>query len=268
MPRILSVIRERVVASIDDVSEQWIGWTFPPVERAFDDARFVPDAAEDYCQRCGDSVGTGEATEDGCGTCRKGAELGGGIADGVVRVGAYIEPLRGWLQAIKYRSWIEMGEALGAILGEHVRASGLIDLERAIVVPMPMPWQRRVYRGIDHAALIAKAVARAIDAPTERMLTRQMHPPQVSLTPSERKRVGSRGMHIRRRIGWGGLKSFQGAHIVLVDDVRTTGSTLKSATRLLRRLKPERIVCAVVGVSDSTARRMRRSMLEERESRE
>ena len=43
--------------------------------------------------------------------------------------------------------------------------------------------------------------------------------------------------------------------LLLVDDVRTTGSTLRGAVRLLRRASPECVVAAVVAVADDTARR-------------
>src|SRR5688572_11297945 len=83
-------IRDCVRNYIDSVTERWIGWTFPPVERAIEDAAWKPNEPAAYCHRCGDSVGLGEATSEGCGTCRNGAELAGGIADGVVRLGPYV----------------------------------------------------------------------------------------------------------------------------------------------------------------------------------
>ncbi|MCA9284300.1 MAG: phosphoribosyltransferase [Phycisphaerales bacterium] len=43
-----------------------------------------------------------------------------------------------------------------------------------------------------------------------------------------------------RREGYGG------AHVLLVDDVRTTGATLSRAARLIRRLAPDRVVAAVL----------------------
>jgi predicted amidophosphoribosyltransferase len=119
---------------------------------------------------------------------------------------------------------------------------------------MPMPWLRRFYRGIDHASAITHGVARVLDAPVVKVLSRANGPTQVSLTPSERQRAGARRMFIRRRFGGWSLRDVD---LVLVDDIRTTGASLKAAVRLLRSLEPRTVVCAVVAVSDAKARRAR-----------
>jgi predicted amidophosphoribosyltransferase len=61
-------------------------------------------------------------------------------------------------------------------------------------------------------------------------------------------------MFIRRRFGGWSLRDVD---LVLVDDIRTTGASLKAAVRLLRSLEPRTVVCAVVAVSDAKARRAR-----------
>jgi predicted amidophosphoribosyltransferase len=128
---------------------------------------------------------------------------------------------------------------------------------------MPMPWQRRFYRGINHAYEIARGVAIELHAPVVRLLRKRMQAPQVSLSPSERRRAGRRGLSVRRRfslavspdsiLGW----DLHDLQLILVDDVRTTGATLMGASRMLSRLKPAKIVCGVLAVSDSSARRKR-----------
>lgn len=251
-------LRNRICAAVDLAAEQWIGFAFPPVERAIADANWKPDAPAEYCQHCGDSVGPGEATATGCATCRAGAELSGGIGDGVLRLGTYTESLLEWVRAVKYQRWTEMGTFLGMRLGECIRDAKVIDVNRMIIVPMPMPWPRRLYRGVDHAHVIAEGVSRVLDVPIVRVLRKNTQPPQVTLVPSARRRSGSRGLHIRRRIGGWPLT---GLHVLIVDDVRTTGATLKAASRLVKSLKPERTVCAVLAVSDSKARRDRAKRL-------
>ena len=270
----LTSTRRRFVDYFDGVAETWIGYAFPPPWRAIEQASWRPDVPGAYCQRCGDSVGAGEASETGCGTCREGAELDGGIADGVIRLGIFTDDLREWIHAIKFGKWTEMGEELGRRLGDAVKTAHVVDAQRAIVVPTPMPWQRRMFRGVDHSLMIAKAVARQLHAPLVNVLSRGNYMPQVSLPPSIRKRSGSHGLRVRNRWLWDSwihlikearnngssrpsVKALEGVQIVLVDDVRTTGATLKAAARLLRTLKPEKVVCAVVAVSDSRARRER-----------
>jgi predicted amidophosphoribosyltransferase len=241
---------------LDCLSEELVGWTFPPVARAFEASAWKPEDIRDgsYCRRCGDSTGPGEATGGGCGTCREGGELSGGIGDGFVRLGPYVDPLRRWVRANKFQRWNDMGLALGQLLATQVMESGMVEPASTVVVPMPMPWMRRMYRGTDHARDIASGVSSVIRAPLMSMLVRGNGPPQVSLTASERRRAGSRRLRIRRRIGGWNLTDVD---VVLVDDVRTTGASLRAAVRQVRMLKPHRIVCAVVAVSDSAARRSR-----------
>jgi predicted amidophosphoribosyltransferase len=242
----------RLAAYLDTLAERWIGYSLPPAGRVIEASDWAPDERDTYCPRCGDSVGPGEATDSGCGSCRDRPAL---TPDGVVRLGPYSGELRDWIIGIKYgRRWAEMAELLGRALGRAVRQADLIDIERAIVVPAPMPWQRRMYRGIDHARTIASGVARQLHAPSLNVLARANGPPQVSLSAGERARAGSRGLRRRRRIGGWPLN---GLHLVLVDDVRTTGASLKAAARLLRPLKPEKVIGAVLAVSDDRARRER-----------
>lgn len=173
---------------------------------------------------------------------------------GVVRLGPYVDPLRQWIPAIKYQRWSDMAELLGRQLGVALTESKLLDVSRCVVVPMPMPWQRRVYRGIDHALAIAGATAAELRAPLLRVLAAANGTPQVGLSPTDRLRRGGRGIRLRKRPGGWGLRDLQ---IVLVDDVRTTGASMQRAARVLRRARPAGVIAAVLAVSDDRARRDR-----------
>ncbi len=245
------------VGAVEAISEFWMGYALPPARRAIDASAWTPDRPQVYCPRCGGSVGPGETGADGCSACRERAAP----VDRVVRLGSYAGPLREWVLAIKYRErWTEMAEELGRLLAIEIARAGAVERERAVVVPMPMPWMRRLDRGIDHARSIAAGVARGLGADVVAPLAKRNGPPQATLARAERARCGRRGLALRR--GWratGGVGPLAGLDIVLVDDVATTGASIGAAAGLLRRLGPRRVVAAVLAVSDERARRDRQA---------
>ncbi len=241
---------------LDDVQETWIGWSLPPASRAIKDAGWKPDIASVYCSRCGASVGEGEVTESGCGSCRNNKIN----TDAVIRLGPYATELRDWILLTKYQSWPEMGEALGTILGKKLRDYGQIDFSRCIIVPMPMPWQRRIYRGIDHALVIAWAVATQLKVPLHRVLAQTNGDPQVTRSQSDRIRYGGKDIKLTKRIGgW----ELDGLQVLLIDDVLTTGASITGATKILMKAGATNIVAGVLAVTDEQARRERSKTLPE-----
>ena len=233
------------------VEQAWIGWSLAPPARVLAAEAWCPDAPATYCHRCGGSVGAGESTPQGCGSCR-----GHSIStDRVVRLSAYRGPVRTWVRAIKYRGWAEMAGSLGQRLGQALAAAmgddDGFDAQRTVIEPMPMPWQRRLYRGIDHAGIIAEAAAAVLRVRVHQVLTVSNGPPQVSLSASRRSR---RAVRIRLRAD---SPCLEGVAVVLIDDVRTSGGSLNAAARLLQRLGPRRIVAGVLAVTDGPSRRDR-----------
>ena len=204
----------RLADRLDRALDYWLGYDAPPADRAVERSAFVPDARDQYCQRCGDTVGPGEYTDKGCASCRDQPAL----ADAVVRLGPYVDVLREWVLALKYERWSPIGHELGRLLAQSIMTAGVIDRDHAVIVPMAMPWQRRMYRGIDHAQVIASAVAQHLDAPVARVLSKKHGPPQVALSASQRQRHGGRNLRLRKRPGAGEL---DGPPIALVGDLRT-----------------------------------------------
>jgi predicted amidophosphoribosyltransferase len=252
-------VSAKIADYLDEFSRTWVGWQFPPVVRELADTGWCPDLRAHYCPRCGGSVGPGEVRRNeagerktdepaGCAACKKTS----GIADGVVRLGHYDDMLREWVLAVKYRQWAAMGEALGRMLAEQVAHAAVVNLDRTVVVPMPMPWQRRLYRGIDHARVLASGVADELGLPIVRCLAKDNGPPMVSLTRKERVVFAGRGMRVRRR--WGGWPLDE-LDVLLVDDVRTSGASLRRAAKILHALRARRVIAAVVAVADESGRR-------------
>jgi ComF family protein len=140
--------------------------------------------------------------------------------------GAYAGPLRDALHALKFGGQRALARPLsalileqcGALLGPHVDA----------LVPVPLARERERDRGFNQATLLAAHLAAASGLPLEpRWLARRRGTrPQTELTAGERRANVARAFTAPARVA--------GAHVVLVDDIMTTGATAGECARTLR----------------------------------
>lgn len=237
--------RETLLRISESAEREWLGLARPHPSRLIDGfgrcRPFIPDRPrEQYCLRCGGTVGGGEYVEGaGCGACRRRRYPWTQI----VRLGRYDADLREWVHEIKFHAWDAMGYELGRRLG-----GTLVDLQvRAdAVVPVPASTWRRWRRGVDHSHCIANGVAAALGIPVVRAMKREARPPQRAVAPS-RRRDNVRGAFRVKR-----LSPLRHCRVVLVDDVTTTRATLlEAANTLRRRAGVEAIVAAVLTVAES-----------------
>jgi predicted amidophosphoribosyltransferase len=105
-----------------------------------------------------------------------------------------------------------------------------------VVTWVPASGARRAARGIDHGALLARALARELDAPAAQLLRRAPGPPQTG-RPAAERRAGP-ALH--------GMQPLAGRTVLVVDDVVTTGATLIAAARALRACGARDVLAATV----------------------
>lgn len=147
-------------------------------------------------------------------------------------------------------------DLLGRALADGT-AAALADAPRCArlwLVPVPSHPRRRAMRGDDPALRLARAMARrsvgangtSVGWSVVPALRRRAHgPPQSTLRPAQRAANVARAFAVDPR--W--YTRCAGAHVVLVDDVLTSGATLRSAAEALRSAGAIVRLVAVVAVA-------------------
>ena len=198
-----------------------------------------------------------------CGACGKPASVaspescpycdgrGHGPVRRTARLGTFAGPVQALVHRAKYRGRWELATALGDLLAATAAVREVVA-DDAVVVPVPLHGRRRRERGYDQAELIARPVAalngtRPIEALARVRATR----PQAALANAAERRANVRSAFVLLR-----PEAVAGRPVVIVDDVLTTGATLRAAARALEPAKPASLAAVVVGVADPTRHRV------------
>lgn len=177
------------------------------------------------CRKCGSPV-PGSESRPNCVRCA-GTKL---WFDGAVALAEYEGLLRDWLLRMKDDS----GEMLALAVAELIwqeQAQRLNEASADVVVPVPMHWRRRLLRGTNAPTTMAERIAGHLGVPMSAdLLRRTRHTqPQFSVPPSERR------SNVRNAFAVRSGYHVEGARVLLVDDILTTGSTCSAAARALKQ---------------------------------
>ena len=233
---------------VDHLVERGIGLARPTI--ADMDQVWPSETAFRTCRRCGQTPGPGEETASGCASCRGKTS----ILDGVITLGPFEGVLADGIRALKYQGRWELAEVLGGHLARATESyfQSKLPPERMVVVPMPMPIWRKLERGVDHARLVARSFGSRYGAKVIQPLRKAPCLPQASLSRTDREKARLSDFRLVRRgiSGFGGkLPNLKGKTVILVDDVLTTGRSMRAAGSTLRRLGPASIHAAALAVS-------------------
>jgi len=180
------------------------------------------------CSCCGLIFPSREGEDRLCGPCqtepppfaraRAAAVYEGPVADAVKRFKfarqmAYLPVMQHWLRQARCR---ELAEAADLLL------------------PVPLHRRRLQHRGFNQALLLARAFPEAVVG--RETLARVRHTaPQVGLNPKERRDNVHRAFAVPRP------EAVKGKNVLLVDDLYTTGATVRECARVLRRAGAKRV---------------------------
>lgn len=178
-------------------------------------AHHIRVLARPWCECCGTPT---ETSRKKCNQC---AMLGS--FDRARSLVVFVEPARRLTLHLKRRGRTSLAAAIGELAGLLARREGLVTPSTVVTwVPAGAGARRG---GFDHAALLAAAVARTIGAPAAPLLRRAVDGPRQADVPLQQRRENVATRFAARRAN---------AHVLVVDDVYTTGSTAEACAAALR----------------------------------
>ncbi len=217
--------RDSLREALEETRRTWLDLTLPRLDQRLADAGFRPDPFDRFCPLCGLTADP-PLRADRCEECANKRPPW----QRVIRLGTYTPPLADVIRQIKFSRWRRLGFDLGVVLGRQLAAAVPAPRPPVVLVPVPISWRRRLARGLDHTLALCRGV-RSVLGPSAQvchLLKRAHGPSQVQVLASDRPRnVGNRIQP--RRFGW---RSVSGDCLfVVVDDVMTTGATMRASCR-------------------------------------
>jgi len=226
------------IAKVRDIYEGFLSFFFPPLCLSCDERLLVGDEvfcdtcrscfefiSHPYCELCGAPV-TGKLHEEGCcSNCpappvhftraRAALLYQGAVAEGVI--------------AFKFMRRVEVGELLARILFVFLK-NEMGDVTFDGIVPVPLHFWRFHKRGYNQAEVMGKVLSDLMNIPLlpEALRRRRATKPQSRLAHSERMANVGDAFEIAF------AQPIRGAHVLLLDDVYTTGSTLNACAKVLK----------------------------------
>jgi len=150
----------------------------------------------------------------------------------------YRDPLK-HLILTKSRSDIVTAYDIGHLMFEY---TNIRHLNFDYIVPIPLHWTRYAWRGFNQAEEMSKILAHKSGKPLVHLIKRKRSTPFQSSLASFKRADNVKDVFA---INAHDPALYQGKHLLLVDDLMTTGSTLKEAGKTLLKLKPRSITAVV-----------------------
>ncbi|MCJ8318303.1 MAG: ComF family protein [Colwellia sp.] len=153
--------------------------------------------------------------------------------DHLICLSPYITPFSDWLSQLKYHGRFEIAQLMALLLSKHYQQtlSQYKNNKADLVVAVPIHITKWQQRGFNQAHLLAKVVAQQIDLPYDEKI--------LSRNKSSKSQVGQSGTLRRKNLR--GLfdvnlmkENSPPEHIILIDDVVTTGATASEISRCLK----------------------------------
>lgn len=151
------------------------------------------------------------------------------------------------LLQLKYKDNPEIGTHIASLYAKEIKSSGFFD-DIDVIVPVPLHWIRRIKRGYNQSHFVAKGISQQTGILVCKTAVKRIRNNQ-SQTRMMRSERHDNVANIFRLIH---PEQIAGKHILLVDDVTTTGSTLSSCMREMAKAQGIKISVLTLAMAGQT----------------
>lgn len=148
------------------------------------------------------------------------------------------------IHRLKYGNRPKAGIYLGRIAAQEFSQAHFFD-GIDVIVPVPLHPKRQRRRGYNQAEMIAKGISETTHIPidTTHLYRAVNNSSQTQKTRQERQHNTEDIFAVNMSAHW------RGKHILLVDDIVTTGATLRSCIHAISRIRGTRISVMTLGIA-------------------
>jgi ComF family protein len=153
--------------------------------------------------------------------------------NGIISLWPYRGVIRSGILALKYKFVKEVSEDLSLLVMQKVKDFFLFQKGEGILTTIPLYWSRKNFRGYNQVDEIGESISKNFNMSfyNDLLFRKKLKTPQVTLSQKDR---------IKNIQGVFALNpkyetTIKNTLLIVLDDVYTTGSTLKEAAKVLKR---------------------------------
>ncbi len=146
------------------------------------------------------------------------------------------------IHLLKYNNKPEIGVFLGNLYGQELINTSFANAD--MIIPVPLHPKKEKIRGYNQAEKFAEGLSRQLNIPVRNELKR------IKFTETQTKKdKEERWNNVKNVFSPVNCKNLENKHVILVDDVITTGATLEACAIALKTCKNVKISILTVGIA-------------------